>query len=239
MTPWVRGLGTTGSRGGWSPAGDAPRACPANRLKRPPVCAGLGQWLGAVNRRTGRGRGSNRCCLPPGGAGSGGTTGRWPTRSCPGCAPACPGGTCPNGTGRGRPRTSGCEWTLDGTWQKILDEAIASGDGPGRNRRPSWPTRPIPIPRPAPHCGRAGSGSPVPSATTRRPAAPPRAARAAARRISPRRNTAGATSSSAVSTDPGTSAAWPPAFAKRVAYYRSEPVIAATISGFDDSQDRP
>ena len=28
-------------------------------------------------------------------------------------------------------------------------------DGPGRNRRPSWPTRPIRIPRPAPPCGPA------------------------------------------------------------------------------------
>ena len=121
------------------------RVCPANRLKRPPVCAGLGQWLGAVNRRTGRGRGSKHCCLPPGGAGSGGTAGRWPTRSCPGCAPACPRGTCPNGTGRGRPRTSGC----------------GSGPSTARGRR-SW-TRRSPGTAPVETGGRPGRQGLFPS----------------------------------------------------------------------------
>ncbi|GAA4546308.1 hypothetical protein GCM10023175_28220 [Pseudonocardia xishanensis] len=60
-------------------------------------------------------------------------------------------------------------WTADGTWDRILDEAVTKDDSVGAVERPT------PTPRPGRRCAEAGSGSPAPSARTGSPAAPRKA----------------------------------------------------------------
>jgi transposase len=100
---------------------------------------------------------------------------------------------------------------------------------PSMSLQPYLPIRPTPIPRPGPRCDRAGSPSPARRSLIRSPAARPRAPAAGVHRLLTPSATADRNVVERCFNRLKQFRDLATRYAKRVAYYRSEIVIAAIV----------